>query len=52
MKCPISDVTAPDKKKPSIQTVHLEGGVEISGEQRTQVEAASPKRAGGNAHAA
>jgi hypothetical protein len=43
--------TAPDKKS-SIQTVHLDGGVEISSEQRTQVETTSPKRAGGNAHAA
>jgi hypothetical protein len=43
--------TAADKNS-SIQTVHLEGGVEISSEQRTQVETTSPKRAGGNAHAA
>jgi hypothetical protein len=45
--------TAPDKAKDtSIQTVHLEGGVEITNEQRAQVETASPKRAGGKAHAA
>jgi hypothetical protein len=49
--CVVS-TTAPDKKKPSIQTVHLEGGIEISSEQRTQVETTSPKRAGGNANAA
>jgi hypothetical protein len=43
--------TAPDKNS-SIRTIHLEGGVEISNEQRAQVVTTSPKRAGGKAHAA
>jgi hypothetical protein len=43
--------TAKDKDS-SIRTVHLEGGVEISNEQRAQVEITSPKRAGGKAYAA
>jgi hypothetical protein len=43
--------TAKDKNS-VIQTVHLEGGGEISCEQRSQVETTSPKRSGGNAHAA
>jgi hypothetical protein len=47
------DAFATAKDKDSvIQTVHVEGGGEISCEQRSQVETTSPKRAGTNAHAA